>query len=215
MKITRSRTLTPLLAGALLATIVGQAAHAAIVSAIADNFEGNLSQWNPVGQGVIVVDPLNSANHVLSFTGTAAGGDILSANQVQASATYQLSFDYLGTVGTFRDVGGGFIGTNGPTEAWLYGDSHYPVSVGLFANDGQWHHYSTTLTNAQVGGPLTLKMEDYDQSGPSANNAFFDNVSLSASAPAPGNLALLMAGLATAVGIHWLRRLRPVDATSP
>ena len=49
-----------------------------------DNFEsGNLDQWTGVlggaHHGVIVVDPLHSANHVLTFTALNAGGDIFTA----------------------------------------------------------------------------------------------------------------------------------------
>jgi hypothetical protein len=62
-----------------------------------DNFEnGNLNAWNPVGFGQIVVDPLNSSNHALSFSGLGDGGDIWTAATYAATGNDCGSPDYFG-----------------------------------------------------------------------------------------------------------------------
>src|ERR1700753_3661804 len=78
-----------------------------------DNFEsGSLSSsnWSIPGRGTIVVDPLNSSNHVLAFNQLATGGDIFTVPLNLGVPQITLSFDYLGLDGTsgVGDNTGGF-----------------------------------------------------------------------------------------------------------
>src|SRR6185436_17728188 len=57
------------------------------IAVFEDTFEaGNLNQWTGKPgfehQGQIVNDPLNPLNHVLTFTGVNAAGDIFSASPI-------------------------------------------------------------------------------------------------------------------------------------
>src|SRR6476469_2240940 len=69
-----------------------------------DRFEGeNLDQWTGVlggpHQGALVADPLTSGNHVLTFTGLNAGGDVFTVASLPVDDTnkqYVVKFDYLG-----------------------------------------------------------------------------------------------------------------------
>jgi hypothetical protein len=200
---------------ALIAVILlEQSVSAAVVATISDNFEGTLNKWNSVS-AVIVVDPLNPANRVVSFTTARTGGDLYSIDKVQANSTYTLSFDYLGLPGTFGDSGGGYLAVSNDTmEHWLYGDGSDPVLVGNLIGDGVWRHYSTVVSFAQVGGPLTLKLEDWIGKGNSANNAFFDNIMLTTTtATIPEPSAILLFGTSAAVlglvtGLKGRRRAR-------
>ena len=82
-----------------------------------EDFEGTLSEW--VGKdggehhGVIVPDPLRPGNHVLTFTGLNAAGDIFSPLvPLTSGGRLVLSFEYLGnpTLGGVPDHLGGAIG---------------------------------------------------------------------------------------------------------
>src|SRR5258707_919245 len=99
-----------------------------------DNFEsGNLDQWiGKLGlphQGQIVTDPLRPTNHVLTFTGVNAAGDIFNASPISLAGLPQpliLSFDFLGLPlgGVPPSEYGGFAGvTTDPNGAlphyWL------------------------------------------------------------------------------------------------
>lgn len=183
----RSLSVSSVLVAALSVVMHPQelTAHATVASFL-DDFEGTLSQWAANRSGYITTDPLDASNHVLSFASLGSGGDIFSANQVRTATHYTLSFDYLGMMGTEGDYGGGFVGVDGPDETWLFGDASFPALLfGNLVNDGTWNHYEAQFTPAQVGGPLTIKLEDYEGIGPSVNNAFFDNVSVIGTSASP------------------------------
>ena len=180
-----------------------------------DNFEnGSLitadTNWASNTNGMVVVDPLNPANHVLEFTNTQGGGDLFSIVLPESAQNY-LSFDYMYSSGTW---GGGFIGVNDPGETWLGGDCNGcyltysnamdAVVNGLTAN--QWHHVQIQFPGFGGVGSLQLKLEQFV--GP-APNAYFDNIVLSnsgfaAPVPEPASATLIFAGLAAA----WFARKR-------
>jgi hypothetical protein len=43
-----------------------------------EDFESGLSQWTSNQSGIVVIDPLQSANHVLTFTSLGSAGDIFA-----------------------------------------------------------------------------------------------------------------------------------------
>ena len=184
---------TNLLWLAALLAVAANAAHADVIL-FQDNFEsGSLSQW--VGksgaphQGQIVADPLNPANHVLTFTGVNFSGDMFTAAPLNVSRPrqYILSFDFLGMPGSVEN--GGFIGlaaapTSDSQQFWLGGT--YPgaltapsaVATTLVA-DGKWHHYKIDFTEIVEVEGLTqtlLTLEDWFNFGSIPGDAFFDNV---------------------------------------
>jgi hypothetical protein len=214
-----------IVAGFALALSLTTVAHAAAVSAFAEDFEGTLAAWtdrspgNP--QAAIFVDPLNANNHVLGFRQLGSGGSIFSTTLIAAAGQFTVSFDYLGLAGrggVAGDIGGYFgIDTGFPqNEVWIAGTGSYVTPVALI-DDSQWHTYTLTFSST-IGQQVHLKFEDWDGSHGVAGDAFFDNVrfndALVAPAalphaqnavPEPSSLALL-AVAATALGITTRRR---------
>ncbi|HTD88727.1 MAG TPA: hypothetical protein VK850_19305, partial [Candidatus Binatia bacterium] len=163
-----------------------------------DTFESGLSQWT--GQfagphhGKLVGDPLNAANHVLTFTGVNAAGDIYSAAAIPASTVanrYVLSFDFLAlSSGDVPPVEyGGFAGINtGPgslsTHYWLGGTYapalNVPAPVAtVLATDGRWHHYEIDFTDILRSNAITafyVMLEDWYDRGSIPGDIYFDNV---------------------------------------
>src|SRR5438132_733649 len=94
-----------LLKSLALAALVAATANSARADIILfqDNFEGtNLDLWigksGTAHSGQLVADPLNAANHVLTFSAVNFGGDMFSAAPINLSRPrhYVLSFDFLG-----------------------------------------------------------------------------------------------------------------------
>jgi hypothetical protein len=163
-----------------------------------DKFEGtNLNQWigkaGAPHQGQLVVDPLNPANQVLSFTGINYGGDIFSAVPVDVSRPrqYILSFDFLGLPDSSNPTreNGGFLGIANAASplsqlSWIGGtyapevNTPAPIATTLVA-DGQWHHYEIDFTALVEANDLTamlLMLEDWGGFGSVPGDAFFDNI---------------------------------------
>jgi hypothetical protein len=169
--------------------------HADIVL-FKDNFEsGNLNQW--VGKsggptsGQIVADPLNTTNHVLTFSNVTFSGDIFSAFPLNVSLPrrYVLKLDFLGLPGAPEN--GAFIGFSDLPAATLnqfWVSSTYPpgltappsVATALTA-DGQWRQYEIDFTEIVASNGLTqtfLMLEDWFDRGSVPGDAFFDNISV-------------------------------------
>lgn len=170
------------------------------VTLFQDNFEASLlDQWTgKIGethQGVIVSDPLNPTNRVLTFTGLAIAGDIFTAQPLNVAAPrrYVLSFDFLALPSgeTLPGEFGGFIGlAQAPTadaaQTWVAGT--YPpalsaptnVATELLAN-GAWQHYEIDITPAIIANQWTelhLMLEDWLNPESVPGDVYFDNVKL-------------------------------------
>ena len=163
-----------------------------------DNFEsGNLNKWTgkdgAPSNGLIVSDPLNPANHVLTFTAVNSYGDTYSAMPLDVSRPrpYILSFDFLGVPDPNDPArqNGGFIGiaeapTSDAEQFWIAGT--YPGAITVpspvatvLVPDGVWHHYDIDFTSVVVSNNLaqTLVMvEDWFNFGSVPGDAFFDNI---------------------------------------
>lgn len=188
-------------------------AHAAPLTMMSADFEGDLSAWtertpgNP--SGLIVADPLASGRgNVLTFQQVGSSGTLFSNEAVTSgNGKFMLSFDYLGlmTRGGIAGDLGGYIGVVTGIDGsglWVGGTGAYPTALNL-VDDGEWHSYSFTFTS-QWGATLRVMAEDWDGSGNVARNVYFDNISLQA-VPEPTSLALVGLALA-AVGASTKRR---------
>ena len=139
-----------------------------------DDFESGLAKWLTIGTGVIVSDPLETNNHALSFTGLNIAGDIFSRQIVNATGSYILSFDYLGTCSGKNC--GGFIGYE-PGDVWVGGTdpNGYSAPITILPDTGSWERVTIVFS-----GPTTisLKLEDWIGSGVVAGDVYFDNILL-------------------------------------
>ncbi|MGC3957192.1 MAG: hypothetical protein QM813_04255 [Verrucomicrobiota bacterium] len=165
-----------------------------------DKFEGtNLNQWiGKVGEphhGVLVADPHNPANQVLSFSGVNFAGDLFNAIplNVSRSRQYVLSFDFLGLPEASNPglETGGFLGIANAADpliqqTWVCGTyapavtAPVPIATTLVAN-GQWHHYEidiTALIDANDLSAIVLMLEDWGGLGSVPGDVFFDNISV-------------------------------------
>lgn len=179
-----------------------------------EDFESDLSLWtgknNGVHNGVIVADPLNAGNHVLSFSATASGGDIftIAAFDLVAGQQYTVSFDYLGLPSQIPGGAGGFAGLSQAypgTHLWYYGTNSTSGAAPILVDDGQWHTYTYDfIAPSSIGGSIHLMFEDYGYSAASvAGDALFDNVQIS-TIPVPG--ALLLGSIGLGLTGHLRRR---------
>mgnify|MGYP002641060786 FL=1 len=185
-------------------------ANASVINVFTDDFEsGNLSKWTGKNggptTGSIVVDPLDSSNHVLNFNSLGSGGDIFSLDTVATTSTFTLSFDYMGSGSS--GGGDGFLGLSlglPGSHTWLFGNS-YP-SVTTLIDDGVWRNYLVEISNPYPGQSVHLMMEDFRAV---AGNAYFDNILLAdtSAIPEPSILALMGFGLA-GFGFASRRKLR-------
>ena len=192
---------------ALVMLILASAASSRADIIFSDGFEGTLDQWigrdGGAHSGVIVNDPLDPTNHVLSFTGLAAGGDVFSLEvDVFPSEFYVLSFDYLG-LPLLGSPEGSFVGMIGIADE----TSSQPLEVMKFlagtcyennilidiADDGAWHSYSLAFIPQShitiTDGAMRIMVEDWvgEQTASCPHgvvgDVFFDNIRLEWTAP--------------------------------
>ncbi len=176
------------------------------VAVFEDSFEsGNLAQWTgqfgAAHHGQIVTDPLNAANHVLTFTGVNAAGDIFSRVAIPANTAagrYVLSFDFLALPigGVTPSEYGGFAGVaTAPGfvyPAYWVGGTYAPAlnvpsSVAtVLATDGQWHHYEIDFTEIIPLDSIytfNVMLEDWYDRGSIPGDVYFDNVRVLVGSP--------------------------------
>ncbi len=195
--------------GALALASVACASHADIV--YSEDFESGLSLWTGkqggAHSGLIVSDPLNDFNNVLSFSGLVGGGDMFSQDLIELGAdqSYRISFDYLGLPTRLtrdNDSGGyvGFSGSNTSSHSWLWATGSASGASDVLVDDGQWHSYQFDFTTANlgVGDSVRLMLEDFSGSGGVSGDAFFDNLEI-ATVPGPATAVLLGVGGALAI----------------
>lgn len=216
---------------ACLSSLTWETAGTAIFT---ENFSNGLGSWTGKNGGghhaVIVEDPLNPGNDVLSFTGLNISGDVFTSTllPVGGYSKVLIEFDYLGLAksGSVADNFGGFLGIsidlNPGVGAWLAG-TEQSAANGLGFNgihlvdDGQWHRYSVNiapLLSANGISQVHLLLEDWQDAGGVAGDAFFDNLTVRPE-PVPeatGTLLLLLCAasflLPLRLGNHLCNRLR-------
>lgn len=203
------------LAAAIATVAITGAATA--TSVFNDDFEsGSLANWTGKSFGahsaVIVVDPVNNANHAITFNTLESVGELFSATAFEfADAdTYEVSFDYLGhaKAGSVANNLGGFVGFSQGTpgsHTWMYGTDATSGAAPDLIDDGAWRTYTFLVDGATAfGGGATgfhLMFEDFVGSGGVAGDAFFDNITVNA-VPSPG------AGILAAGGFVMVTRRR-------
>lgn len=202
--------ITILLAASFLIFSSSQS-HAIIL--FEDDFDGqDLSQkWTGKNggshSGVIVEDPLNSSNHVLSFTALGAGGDIFTSDSFDSQIDeFRLSFDYLGKYSNSGDPNnlGGFIGYSYSygypgTPKWLAGTDSFGGSYpDILLDTGEWQH---VVISFNASGSIHLRLEDFTGI---AGDVYFDNIlleNLPEPVPEPATILLVGFGLLSAAGL--------------
>jgi chitinase len=193
--------------------LVSSVSHAQ--SLFSENFEGDMSQWtgqNGSGHnGQIVTDPLQSDNKVLNFNQITNSGDLFSINgtSLVPGQNYLFSLDYLGlevTGVSNPDDFGGFVGLvnglyAGPSTnyRWVFGTQAGGVDSHLIDNNN-WSHYefsfawdSSLLANGNSSNVVHIMLEDFNYSGGTAGDAYFDNLQITA-VPEPSIFTLLGIG---------------------
>jgi len=157
---------------------------------LSQDFEGDLTGWSGESGGshggVIVPDPMEGGNNVLSFTATGSGAAIFSPEiALGPDDTLLLTFDYLGNPPQYGESGGrlGLAGSNYADTQWLAGTSGLTGSTTILADDGLWSSYRITFeppdSFIRETGAIRLVITD---AGDPADNTYFDNVVLSVAA---------------------------------
>jgi hypothetical protein len=194
---------------AAVSVIFGLSSHVVLAADVAtfhEDFETSLSQWvdrNPANPfGKIVVDPINSTNHVLSFTRLGSFGSIFSQDRIISADNVSMTFDYLGipSAADAADLGG-FFGISSKVNPdsslnhrWIAGTGSFITPYHL-VDDGAWHTYSLSFASS-IGPAVHLMFEDFITSGPKAGDVYFDNIHINIPAvPEPASIYMFAAGL--------------------
>jgi hypothetical protein len=183
-----------------------------------DDFESDLSAWTGKSggghNGVIVADPLDPDNHVLTFTKRNSYGDIFTAEvfTLIPGSTYTISFDYLGLPNDLPGGSGGFAGiADGDDDynhMWYYSTLGVSNANPILIDDGAWRHYQYTFT-----APVALRYSDsysdcirlmFEDFVGIPGDAYFDNIAFHA--PLPG--ALLLGGIGLGMAGWRIRRTK-------
>jgi len=201
---TNARKTKQVMLSALAMASVASAANADIV--YSEDFESGLSLWTGkqggAHSGLIVSDPLDGFDNVLSFTGLVGGGDLFTKDliELEADQSYRISFDYLGLpthLTRDNDSGGyvGFSGSNTRSHSWHWATGSASGAKDVLVDDGQWrsYHFDFTTADLGLGTSVRLMLEDYSGSGGVSGDAFFDNLEI-ATVPAPTTALLLGIG---------------------
>ncbi|MGJ8637710.1 MAG: PEP-CTERM sorting domain-containing protein [Phycisphaerales bacterium] len=182
-----------------------------------DDFENTLGKWTGKNggthHGMLVIDPFDHSNTVLTFNGLNSAGDMFSraALTLEDDTTYVISFDYLGlATGEARggDHGGyvGFSEDMPARHAWKWATGTSSGAEDVLIDNNQWNSYEFEFTTADLGlnGTVHLMIEDFSGSAGAAEDVYFDNFVVGpATVPAPSTAALL--GL-TGLGVARRRR---------
>lgn len=162
-----------------------------------EDFETDLDQWTGkeygAHNGILVDDPLDANNQVLSFSALNGGGDVYSIPELKlhTGQTYKISFKYLGKeiVGvSVPDDFGGFLGLsdnagNPPLgDHWIFGTREsYPGIRGHLIDDNTWHTYEYVFEwqkeeYAASDDTIHIMIQDFGNSGGGPGDVFFDNI---------------------------------------
>ncbi len=157
-----------------------------------EDFETDLSHWFGESggghNGLILPDPLDPNNHVLSFSALKYFGDIFSQEFYSGRLlVFGLFFDYLGypKAGTPEGNTGGRIGITNVLQ-WLAATTGEPELLELI-DDGQWHTYSIGFfagyDPVTEVGTFRVMIQDWCGQPPAypqgvPGDAFFDNIKI-------------------------------------
>jgi len=155
-----------------------------------DDFEGDLSAWFLNKDAVIVQDPLDPENNVVTFVSPNNTFDLLSEPLVlDPGITYRMSICHLGleTPESLPGNFGGYIGLRAGLTGYFWETTPCdPNTQGDLIDDGQWHCYEWLFIRADLTSdptaPIEIMVEDWDGAAsvcpPNATSGdvFFDNI---------------------------------------
>jgi hypothetical protein len=158
-----------------------------------DNFEQGLGKWTDgphrAHSAEILPDPVRPGNYALRFRRLGAGADLVSIPIPSVpGGTYRLRFDYRGTPTSEVPTDlGGYIGITDALrgrQLWLGGTNAARARTAV-QDDGRWRTYTVPFSVADglSPGEMRVMLEDFDQPGGVAGDAYFDNIAVLRSQP--------------------------------